>query len=300
MMRTPVKSQQPQYGSAPDLQQNTDSTSPNEYNNILRSNKRRRCDCEAECESKLDSFINTLTAWRQDTDEKLSNIQSCMYEIKKQNGELLASNAEIERSIDFLSQKYDDLNIKLNDYQTKSKEFDERLSKIEYNLDDIDRTTRLSTLEIRNLSLKQRMTQEELIDITSRVFKELSVEIVHSDLYDIRVLPSKSENKTILVTLNSIITKNYILKAYKEYNRQSNSKLNTTILMEDPPRKIYIAEHLTSRTRKLFHAAREFAKAESFKHCWTAYGRVLWRKEDNAKLIVVSSELQLLEIKSKN
>ncbi|KAL0839329.1 hypothetical protein ABMA28_016068 [Loxostege sticticalis] len=300
MMHSPRKTQEPRFGSAPDLHQNTDLTTSDDDNVTLRSFKRPRCDCETTSESKLDIFINSITAWRLETDNKLSSIQACMNEIKKQNGEILASNAEIEKSIDFLSQKYDDLSTKMNDFQCKTKAHDERLSRLELNLDDIERTSRSSNLEIRNLHFKQRVSQEELINTTILIFKELSVEVLYSDLYDIRILPSKSDNKTILITLKSVILKNNILRAYRGYNQKS-TKLSTAILDKDtPPRMIYIAENLTPKARKLFLAAREFAKQENYRHCWTAHGKILLRKEDNAKITLISSETQLLELKSKN
>lgn len=304
MFRSPGEKQTPMHASAPDLHKSLDETSPDK-NITLRSTKRRRCECgstDANDESKLDIFINTITSWKEESDAKLACIQDSINELRRQNLDILASNAEIEKSIDFLSSKYDDICTQLTTYQSQTKACDERLNRLEVATEEIERFSRSSSLEIRNLPLKQPLSQDKLARICLRIFGEMSVEIKLSDVYDIRCLPTKQDKKTILVTLNSVILKNKILKSYRDLNRlNTNGKLNTSILgPEYPQQTIYVSENLTARARRLFYLAREFSKAENFKHCWTANGRVLLRKHDNDKLIVLSCESQLLDLKSKN
>lgn len=300
MLRSPADKLNSTYGSAPDLSQNLDDKSPKDQV-TLRSHKRRRCDCGTADESKLDVFIGTLTLWKQETDVKLAGILESINDIKKQNSDLLASNAEIEKSIDFLSLKYDDICGQLNSYQERARACDKRLSNMEDTAEEIERFSRSSSLEIRNLPLRQPFSQGNLLHTCTKIFEELSTEVTLSDIYDIRCLPSKQENRTILITLNSVILKNRILKAYKDFNKTNPSgKLSSMVLGPDYPRQIiYISENLTARTRRLFYLAREFAKSENYKHCWTANGRVLLRKEDNTRLIVLNESL-LEDLKTKN
>lgn len=305
MLRSP-NNQNALYGSAPNLSGDTDSN-PADVNITLRSNKRRRCDCECgnvSQDSKLDTFISTLTAWRQDTDEKLSSIHSSMQDIIKQNTNLLSSNAEIEKSISFLSNKYDDLCIQLESFQKKTKACSERISKVEESTEELDRNSRLSTLEIRNIPLNKNPSQEELINIVMIIFNEISVPVTVSDIFNILRIPSKTENKTIILSLKSVILKNTILKAYRAYNKNHSNrddKLNTTILGNGFSRhQIYISEHLTPRARRLFYQAREFAKTEDFEHCWTSNGRVLLRKAEGSNPIVVKTEADLANLIQKN
>ena len=302
MLRSPSSKQDAVYGSAPNLHENKEDEGSDSINSIPRSNKRRRCDCGNSAESKIDTFIITLSSWKQDTEKILSNIQVSMNEIKQQNSDLLASNAEIEKSIDFLSLKYDDLHNQLNSFQDKTKENVVRITRIEEYTEELDRNSRSSSLEIRNIPIQQSHSQPDLIRLITPIFKAILVDVLHSDIYDIRCLPTKSDNKIILITFNSVILKNNILRAYKEYNKKNSSnKLNTAIIRSEKPRQmIYIAENLTPRARKLFFLAREFAKEENFKHCWTAQGKVLLRKEDNARYFVIATESQLHELRSKN
>lgn len=298
MFRSPGDKHYSTHASAPDLHKNPDETSPNE-NITLRSVKRRRCDCGFDEQSKLDTFIDTLTSWQQESDAKLARIQDSINEMKRQNLEILATNAEIEKSIDYLSSKYDDICDQLKTYQAQTKACNERLTRVEDTAEEIERFSRSSSLEIRNLPLNQPLAQDELVSISLRIFKELSIVVQQTDVYDIRFLPTKKDKKTILVTLNSVILKNSILKAYRVFNRTGN--LNSSALGPDYPRQtLYLSENLTARARRLFFLAREFSKAENYKHCWTANGRVLLRKQDNDKLIVLTSESQLNDLSSKN
>ncbi|CAG5014235.1 unnamed protein product [Parnassius apollo] len=223
-------------------------------------------------------------------------------EIKQLSSDLLASNSEIEKSIEFLSCKYDEICGEIKNVHSQNMIYGDRLSKLENTTEEIERFSRSSSIEIRNLPINLPLSQDDQVVIACRIFSELSTKVQTSDIYDIRCLPSKQDTKTVLVTLNSVILKNQILKAFKEYNKKnSGGKLNAKVLApEYPGQLIYVSENLTARTRRLFYLAREFAKAENFKHCWTANCRVLLRKEDNGKLIVLTSESQLSNLKSKN
>lgn len=290
------------YSSAPDLHVCVDDQ--NLIDNITqRSGKRRRCECGASSEeSKLDLFISTLSLWKQETDVKLLGIIESMNDIKKQNLELLASNAEIEKSIEYLSSKYDDICVQLHTQQERARDCDARIAKLDDATEEIERFSRSSSLEVRNLPIKQPLTQDDMVLTCNRIFQELSIEVSPPNIYDIRCLPSKNESKTILITLNSVILKNRIIKAYKDFNKTSPSgKLSSSVLGPEYPRQIiYIAENLTARARRLFYLARDFAKTENYRHCWTANGRVLLRKEDNARFVVITNESQLIALKSKN
>ncbi|KAL4702638.1 hypothetical protein ACJJTC_003339 [Scirpophaga incertulas] len=246
--------------------------------NITRSNKRRRCECGSSSESKLEDFINKLTEWQQDTDIKLANIKSSMDEIHKQNSGILASNAEIEKSIDFLSKKYDDLCTQLNGYQEKTKEYNDRFEKLENKCEELERNSRNSTLEIRNVPTNKNK------DVARGSFA------------------NSTDNKTVLVILNSIILKNNILKAYRQFNRPASGRRLTSSIFDkvNQGQFIYLSENLTAKCRKIFHMAREYAKLNGYKYCWSVNGKVLLRKEDGASSVTITSESQLTSMLIKN
>ncbi|KAL4702849.1 hypothetical protein ACJJTC_001995 [Scirpophaga incertulas] len=272
MLHSPPNKMDSTYSSAPDLHLSTENID----HNITRSNKRRRCECGSSSESKLEDFINKLTEWQQDTDIKLANIKSSMDEIHKQNSGILASNAEIEKSIDFLSKKYDDLCTQLNGYQEKTKEYNDRFEKLENKCEELERNSRNSTLEIRNVPIKTKMSQEDLLQIVFSICRELSVEISHSDILNIYYIPNKTDNKTV----------HTIDLFYFDKVNQGQF--------------IYLSENLTAKCRKIFHMAREYAKLNGYKYCWSVNGKVLLRKEDGANSVTITSESQLTSMLLKN
>ncbi|XP_013192433.1 uncharacterized protein LOC106136428 [Amyelois transitella] len=301
MIRSPMK-EDATYGSAPNLSCELDKTRADSVN-ITQRLKRRRCECGGESaeESKIDKFINEITLWRNESDSKLSDIQNSMQDIIKQNTDIIITQGEIEKSIQFLSEKYEDILQQLSSHQSKTQALADRVSIVEDTTEEIDRRSRSSMLELRNIRLPNKSpSQDEQLKVAVRVFQELSVDITVADIYDIRRTPSKSDGFTLICTLNSAVKQNKALRAYKDYNKRNiNTKLNSTIV-GGPLLPIYIGEHLTPRARRLFYLAREHAKAECYKHCWTAGGRVLLRKADNTKLIVVTSESQLAAPGPKN
>ncbi|XP_060809956.1 uncharacterized protein LOC132904045 [Amyelois transitella] len=301
MMRSPTKLDS-YFGSAPNLNMENENTTPN-ASNITQRLKRKRCDCGGQFteESKIDKFINTISLWRQETDSKLSDIKASMHDLLRQNSEILASQSETEKSIEFLSQKYDDLLQQLSSQQSQAQASLERVVKLEATTEEIDRRSRSSTLELRNIRLPNKtFSMDDLLITVTCIFKELAVNVTTSDIYDIYRLPPKSDSATIVCKLNSVLLKAKILQAFKDYNkRNANNRLNSTVV-GGSQHPVYIGEHLTAQARRLFYLAREFAKAESYKYCWTSGGRVLLRKADNAKLVIVASESQLSGLHSKN
>ncbi|XP_060810837.1 uncharacterized protein LOC106141991 [Amyelois transitella] len=239
--------------------------------------------------------------WRQETDSKLSDIKTSVEDLLRQNTEILSSQSETEKSIEFLSLRYDDLLQQIGSQQMRTQALLERVAKVEAATEDIDRRSRSSTLEFRNIRLPNKTPcVEDLLTAVTCIFKAISVDVNKSDIYDIYKLPSRSDGVTIVCRLNSVLLKVKILQAFKDYNRRNiNNKLYSTIV-GGSQHPVYIGEHLTPQSRRLFYLAREYAKAENYKYCWTSGGRVMLRKADNTKLVMVTSEGQLSGPQSKN
>ncbi|KAG7308267.1 hypothetical protein JYU34_006949 [Plutella xylostella] len=110
------------------------------------------------------------------------------------------------------------------------------------------------------------------------------------------------QKKTIVVGFSSSNLKNKILKSAKQYNTECKGmKLNSSnINIEGPPTPIYIAEHLTPKARKLYFLGRELVKDKIFKHCWTANGKILLRKNDGSQIIVLTEEDQIIALRKES
>lgn len=56
---------------------------------------------------------------------------------------------------------------------------------------------------------------------------------------------------------------------------------------------MFISEQLTPKGARLFFLARDLSNTKQYKYCWTSYGRVLVKKDDNSSAIVIKSEAQV-------
>lgn len=86
------------------------------------------------------------------------------------------------------------------------------------------------------------------------------------------------------------------MKAYKKANR--NTALSTSELrLPGPARAVPVAGDLALRGRRLLRLAREFAKSENYKYCWSSRGKIYVRKSEGAPKTRVNSELDLNKLK---
>lgn len=265
--------------------------------NLLRTSN-KQCNCA----DKFTELKNLLISWRHEHVEQLNKIQNSLTVMQGEISEIKKTNSEIEKSLDFLYEKHNDLNIKFASLEHKSSSHELRIKELEYALEEQTRKSVLNVLEIRNVPHKEKETQTELLNIVNTVFTEISAEVSTSEIQDIRRLPSKTEKKTILVTLNSVILKRKILMSAKAYNtKNKKNKLNSSIVNSDSPSEpLYVDEHLTPKAKRLYYLGRQLSKSGEFKYCWTSNGRVLLRKEDGSKTVMITEESQIENLKVNN
>lgn len=93
----------------------------------------------------------------------------------------------------------------------------------------------------------------------------------------------------------STLIRNDLLKMCKAFNLRSSENLQAKHLgmVTNPNTSIFVSEHLTPRASRLYFLARELKKAGRFKHCWTSYGNVYLRREDNSEVFLITSEKQI-------
>lgn len=114
------------------------------------------------------------------------------------------------------------------------------------------------------------------------------------DIYRVRGKKDGTPNTPIIVETTSALTKTSMLRACKDFNIKQKSKLSAKHLgyrkYEDTP--IYVSENLTQKGARLHFLARDLTKTNRFKFCWTSYGKVFVRKDENSPVILIKSEAQ--------
>lgn len=210
------------------------------------------------------------------------------------------SNSNIEGSIALLTSQNEEFRKKIDDLEVKSKKDREYIVLLEDKVEDLQRQSRKNCVEIKNVPKKTHEDRDDLINMVLCLSKTVDVKMEARDINDVFRLKGRKEGdktstSTIIVELNSFISKNNLLKKTKAFNIKTKNKLQAKHLghttNEDTP--VFISEQLTQKGARLHFLARDLVKSKKFKYCWTSFGRVLVRKDDTSRVIVINNESQV-------
>lgn len=257
------------------------------------STHKRHCDLEYNQQFiDLKEEVRNLMALFSTTQG--SELLITLKEIKK-------SNHNIETSLAFLTAQNEEYKKKIELLECQVKEDKCYISILETKIEDIQMSCRKANFEIKNVPKINNETKDDLIEMTLRLSQSIDCKIAKSDIKDIyRVRGKKSdkENTPIVVETVSTLVKTTILKMGKAFNIKHKVKLSAKHLglktKEDTP--VFLSEHLTAKGSRLHFLARDLAKSKSYKFCWTAYGKIYVRKNENSPIISIKSEEQIHQL----
>lgn len=262
-----------------------DHTPPN-Y--VAQRNKRGR---EHECAHDFNAFrdeIKLMISGLMDAQqEELKKIHPTLMEIK-------ATNSEIQNSVAFLASQNDELKKKIEDLEMQNKKDKEYITLLEDKVEELQRENRKACIEIKNVPKIQNESKEDLLKLFLTLCNNIGCDIEKRDIRDIfRVHRKNDTNKTHLITeMSSTMLKTEILKQAKNYNIKYKEKLCAKHLgfTKNEYEPIYVSEHLTMKGARLYFLARDLAKSQDYKFCWTSYGKIYVRKNENSPIIVIKNE----------
>ncbi|CAH2217342.1 jg5653 [Pararge aegeria aegeria] len=204
----------------------------------------------------------------------------------------------------FLSTQNEELKKKIDLLEGKMKEDKQYITLLENQVEDLQRSCRKNNLEMKNVPIKPNETKEDLIDMVISLSQNVGQNMGKADItdiYRIRGMKGKNQSTPIVVETSSTILKADLLKMCKLFNIKNKTKLRAKHLgfrtAEETP--IYISEQLTAKGSRLYYLARDLAKSKAYRFCWTAYGRVYVRKDENSPIILVSNEGQVQHLLQK-
>ena len=89
--------------------------------------------------------------------------------------------------------------------------------------------------------------------------------------------------------------KTNLLKKAKSFIIRNKTKIQAKQLglTNNTETPVFVSEQLTPKGARLFFLARDLANSKQYKFCWTSYGRVLVKKDENSRAIVIKSEAQV-------
>uniref|UniRef100_A0A2A4IUY8 Piwi domain-containing protein n=1 Tax=Heliothis virescens TaxID=7102 RepID=A0A2A4IUY8_HELVI len=164
---------------------------------------------------------------------------------------------ELKSSMDLMSNKYDEFLTKINALELERKSDKALIKDLEEKLEAVERKSRSTGVEIRNIPKHSMETKETLCQEIIQLGKMIDVSIDHSTIKDVYRLKSKDESNPVIVDLTTVMLKDKVLKAVKSFNKTKTkgNKLNTTHLNPNYQAKpLYISETLTSKAQKVINA----------------------------------------------
>ncbi|CAG4975976.1 unnamed protein product [Parnassius apollo] len=168
-----------------------------------------------EGDDSITSLIKDMfTNFSKEQETRFYNLQSTIVDLKEQNYEL-------KRSVEHMSNKYDDLLTIIANLEKERKEDKRRMALKEDRLETMERKMRASGIEVRNIP----KTKDFLFNIITKTGKAVNISIEDSELKDIYRLNSKDSSGPIIVELNSVISKEKILRAVQFIMPSMPSKL---------------------------------------------------------------------------
>jgi hypothetical protein len=195
--------------------------------------------------------------------------------------------------------RYDELLTRFDRLEEERKSDKKYIRQLEIKIESLERNDRMSCIEFTNIPFNKSETKDDLINIVSKTCTVFSTDIQKSEIKNVyRVNTNKQDFKPIITEFMSVLKKNEILAAVKNYNKvNKNNKLSTAhISIQGTPKPIYISECLTYKNKKLYAMAREYAKAHNYQFCWTSQGNVFLRKSEGSPATRIIEETDLAKL----
>lgn len=260
---------------------------------ISQRTKRRRE--ELPIGIQLDEFKEEMRKMMSMFSEKR---EKEIHEISTTLKEIHHSNINIQNSITFLTEQNEELRKKINSLENKDKENKQYITILESKIEDLQLTNRKDNFVLKNVPRKSNESKEDLLEMVMCLSKNIDCKIDKNDvkdIYRVRAKNNGNQSSPIVVETGSTLLKTSILKMVKAFNIQHNSKLCAKHLgfrvQEDTP--IFVSDHLTAKASRLHFLARDLTKSGAYKFCWTAYGKVYLKKEEQSPTIIIKSEDQV-------
>lgn len=280
----------PHYGSNPEIHSdNQHFLDRDELLNITKRLKRKCTETPSSSDYCVESKIDDLRAHQESNFDILTNALTILIE----------QNKEIKSSVDFMSAKYDSLLAKVDSLEKENLNYRTQIQSLEDKLELLEKNTKSTSLEIRNIPRKDQENKQHLIN----TLKSITTVVGSSpSLHELEVRNIyRTKSSSIVVDFTTSDRKENLLFKYREYNKTkrstNESQLNTHNLdLPGIAKPIFISDHLTNKTRYIFFLAREQVKAKKLVAAWTSYGKVYVKSSEDGSPTRITSEQDLQKL----
>ncbi|KAJ8733514.1 hypothetical protein PYW08_001812 [Mythimna loreyi] len=263
------------YDSAPDLRSMLDN---------ITDRKKRKYEGNITCSTDI---IKEMFA-------SLSNEQAARFEeLQISINMLQEQNSKLTSSVELMSNKYDEFLSRISQLESERRVDKKMIETLEEKIEYLERKSRSTGIEIRNIPRKAGESKQDLCSILENVSQAIKAPVDRNCVKDIYRIKSKDSTNPIIVELSSVLHKDRVLDCLKTFNKckKPGEKLSTINLsLQGPVKPIYISEHLTAKTQKLFYLARMFQQQHKYAFCWTSHGVVYLREKEKDQHYKITSE----------
>lgn len=289
--------------SSPNQSQNNSDTdhSKKKYKQGSFASQRQKRKWSTEYSA---DFANFKEEMRQLIASVTSNTDTAIKTIDPKLNDIQQSNKNIEGSMAALIAQNEIYKNKIEKLENRATEDRKLIAILEDRIEDLQKGMRKTCFEVKNVPRKENETRDDLVEMITCLSKNIGCDLNKKDIKDIyrvRVKKEKVKNTPIIVETGSTILKNDFLKVAKAFNVRHNGKICAKHLglrsAEDTP--VFINEHLTAKAARLFFLGRDLVKSKVYKYCWTSYGKVFLRKDENSPIIQLKDEQQIQQLLQK-
>lgn len=305
--RSPPKTTpSPLHKSEPDLTTGSDTNE-----NITQRKRKRGDDSDLHRMEnmimEMKAMFSQMVSQQALQNLKIDSLHSALDNIKTQNTlistqnlEIQTQNEEIKKTVQFLSEKYDDAVLEISQLQSKCTNNNKLIKSLELKVDFLEKNLKSASIEIRNIPTSVPENRDTLSNTVQKLGEVINQPIENKDIKTIfRSLAKKESLGTILVEFSSSTIRDQFLKSTRTFNRDNKSnRLNTTHLqLIGPEKPIFVAEALTTMTKRLHYLAREFIKSSNYEQCWIANGKVYVREKEGMPSRLIKTEEDLIKLR---
>ncbi|XP_073987493.1 uncharacterized protein [Rhodnius prolixus] len=227
----------------------------------------------------------------------LNTIQQRFSELKIENQGLSTSISSLKTEIksDFSSLKNDlkILNVKSDKLRKENVMFEKKLIYFNSLMVDYEQFRYGNRVRLTNIPYSEN---ENLLCIIKAIgeFIGCSIDGNDSDFFYRLKRKSFTPNPPIILKFVRRDMKNNFFKLFWVKKELINIEILSGI-SEATLKRIYISDDMGPETYRLFSKAKELQKSGKVKYCWSRNGKILIRKEEGLKVVLIKSESDLMK-----
>lgn len=278
----PVMLTNPSVGSVSDTDEERPATVPVTPIDISLDDKIIRA-IRTEIKNSLKDEVSCMV--RAVLQAELAPIRQDLTDLKQSLEFVSSRQEEIEKSLDTLGARVVSVESTIKEIQPSVQDLEDRINDLEQQLRD-------TNLEFHGIT---EHNSENLNTVVLQAASTVSHQLSEADIvHCTRVAKLKRESnkpRTVVLKLSSRRLRDEFFSAISRFNKSNpTNKLNTSLLGLPGGRSpVFVSEHLSPFNKQLHAATRIKCKELQYKFVWVRNGRILVRKNESSRPIVVKN-----------